>query len=77
MTIRRSSTSILRVQRHRAELRRRGLRPVQFWVADTKAPGFDEECARQARLVRDAATPETDAEDAAWFDLSDKSGWTA
>lgn len=40
-----------RVAAHRAELRRRGLRPVQIWVPDTRAPGFAAEARRQARLV--------------------------
>ena len=40
-----------RVAAHRAELRRRGLRPVQIWVPDTRAPGFAEEARRQSRLV--------------------------
>jgi hypothetical protein len=40
-----------RVAAHRAELRRRGLRPIQIWVPDTRAPGFGEEARRQSRLV--------------------------
>lgn len=40
-----------RVTAHRAELRRRGLRPIQIWVPDTRAPGFAEEARRQSRLV--------------------------
>ena len=40
-----------RVAIHRAELRRRGLRPIQIWVPDTRAPGFAEEARRQSRLV--------------------------
>lgn len=40
-----------RVAAHRAELRKRGLRPVQIWVPDTRAPGFAEEARRQSRLV--------------------------
>jgi len=28
-----------------------GLRPVQIWVPDTRAPGFVEACRRQARAV--------------------------
>ncbi|WP_439576644.1 antitoxin MazE family protein [Elioraea sp.] len=44
-----------RVAAHRAGLRARGLRPVQIWVPDTRAPGFAAEARRQARLVD--ATP--------------------
>ncbi len=40
-----------RVATHRAELRRRGLRPIQIWVPDTRAPGFADEARRQSRLV--------------------------
>jgi hypothetical protein len=32
-------------------LRRKGLRPVQIWVPDTRAAGFAGECRRQARLA--------------------------
>jgi hypothetical protein len=54
-----------RVER-RARLRAAGLRPVQIWVPDTRAPGFAEECARQSRLIRDSETDESRSEDAAW-----------
>jgi hypothetical protein len=37
--------------RYRRRLRRKGLRPVQIWVPDTRAEGFASECRRQARLV--------------------------
>ena len=60
--------------RRRDRLRAAGLRPVQIWLPDTRAPGFAGECARQARLVRDAAEP---GGNEAWSDLSDESGWTA
>ena len=40
-----------RVAAHRAQLRARGLRPVQIWVPDTRAPGFAEEARRQSALV--------------------------
>lgn len=55
-----------RVARRRAKLRAAGLRPVQLWVLDTRAPGFAEECRRQSRLVEQAETDATRAEDAAW-----------
>lgn len=42
-------------RRYRARLRRQGLRPVQIWVPDTRAPGFDEECRRQAQRVNRSA----------------------
>ena len=40
-----------RVAAHRAQLRARGLRPLQIWVPDTRAPGFAEEARRQSLLV--------------------------
>ena len=40
-----------RVAAHRAQLRARGLRPIQSWVPDTRAPGFAEEARRQSLLV--------------------------
>ena len=40
-----------RVAAHRAQLRARGLRPVQIWVPATRAPGFAAGAQRQARLV--------------------------
>jgi hypothetical protein len=42
-------------QRYRTRLRSQGLRPVQIWVPDTKAPGFAEECRRQAQRINRAA----------------------
>ncbi len=46
--------SAQRVAKRRATLRAQGLRPVQIWIPDTRAPGFAEECARQAAIA-DAA----------------------
>ena len=40
-----------RVREHRARLREQGLRPVQIWVPDDRAPGFAEEAHRQARAI--------------------------
>lgn len=55
-----ASTSALCADKHRAALRARGLRPIQIRVPDTLAPGFVEECARQAAIVdeADGADPE-------------------
>ena len=72
-----TGTGAQRVQRRRDKLRAAGLRPVQIWLPDTRAAGFAEECARQSRLVRDAETPAGPAEDAAWSEASDTTGWTA
>ena len=73
-----TGTGAERVRRRRDKLRAAGLRPVQIWVPDARAAGFAAECARQARLIRDAETPESRAaEDESWFEVSDKTGWTA
>lgn len=45
------STVGSRVAAYRAQLRARGLRPIQIWVPDTRAPGSAAEAQRQSRLV--------------------------
>jgi len=40
-----------RVQTHRNRLRAAGLKPVQIWVPDPKAPGFAAECRRQSLII--------------------------
>ena len=73
------ATTAQRVEKRRAALRAQGLRPIQIWVPDTRAPGFAEECARQAAIV-DAANRE-DAElmdfaDAALDEVGELGDWT-
>ncbi|MGE3306535.1 MAG: antitoxin MazE family protein [Rhizobiaceae bacterium] len=61
-----------RVQKRRNALREAGLRPLQIWVADTRAAGFAEECHRQSLAMAraDAADSELMAFlDAALADL--------
>lgn len=65
------------MRRRRDKLRAAGLRPVQIWVPDIRAAGFAAECARQAQVIRDAETAGSLAEDEAWFEVSDRAGWTA
>jgi hypothetical protein len=63
-----------RVQRRRDKLRAAGLRPVQIWIPDTRAPGFAAEAERQSRLI---AATEGDAHEA-WYSAADEvEGWTA
>jgi hypothetical protein len=38
-------------ERYRAKMRRAGMRLVQIWVPDPRAPGFAEECARQVAVA--------------------------
>ena len=40
-----------RMATYRQRMRAAGLRPVQIWVPDTRAPDFAEKCRRQARAV--------------------------
>ena len=55
-----ASSTARRVQKRRDALRAAGLRPVQIWVPDTRRPGFDEECRRQARLVANSDSADRD-----------------
>ena len=48
------------VRRHRAQLREEGLRPLQVWVTDTRAPGFAEEARRQSEAVAASEHAEAD-----------------
>ncbi len=43
--------SRLKVQEHRRRLRSQGLRPIQIWVPDVRAPTFQSEAHRQSRAV--------------------------
>jgi hypothetical protein len=51
-----AQTSAGRVRRRRDKMREQGMRPLQIWVPDTRAPGFAAEAARQARLVAEATS---------------------
>lgn len=66
---------IERVQKHRDKLRKRGMRPVQIWVPDTRRPGFAEECKRQSSLVKN----DEQERDVLEFldDAADREGWKA
>jgi hypothetical protein len=51
---RRSSRSVpppARMATYRQRMRASGLRPVQIWVPDSRAPDFVEKCRQQARAV--------------------------
>jgi hypothetical protein len=66
-----------RVQKHRAALRRAGLRPVQIWVPDTRRAGFTEECRRQSRLAAQADAADNDMQQRMDEALRDLDGWSA
>jgi len=38
------SAIVARVQKHRANLRHKGLKLVQIWVPDVRSKGFAQEC---------------------------------
>jgi Protein of unknown function (DUF3018) len=54
-----------RVREHRAKLRKLGLRPIQIWVPDGRAPEFAAEVHRQSAAI---AASEMDADDQAFVD---------
>lgn len=54
-----------RVQAYRDRLRAQGLRPVQIWVPDMRAPEFVAEAHRQSEVV---AASEHAASDQAFVD---------
>jgi hypothetical protein len=64
------TTSRLKVREHRARLRRQGLRPIQIWVPDVRAPSFKAEAHRQSLAV--AASGHA-ADDQAFIDAA--SAW--
>lgn len=59
------ATTRERVRQHRQKLRTQGLRPVQIWVPDVRAPEFAAEAHRQSAAI---AASEMEAEDQAFVD---------
>ena len=57
--------SRLKVREHRDRLRRQGLRPIQIWVPDVRAPFFRLEAHRQSLAVAASAHA---SEDQAFID---------
>jgi hypothetical protein len=45
----------VKVQEHRDRLRGQGLRPIQIWVPDVRAPAFRSEAHRQSLAVAASA----------------------
>jgi hypothetical protein len=59
-----------KVRQHRERLRAQGLRPLQIWVPDVRAPSFRAEARRQSRAV--AGSPHA-TDDQAFIDaVSDR-----
>lgn len=44
-------TSRIKVMQHRQRLRAQGMRPIQIWVPDVRAPSFREHAHRQSLAV--------------------------
>jgi hypothetical protein len=63
----RSKSSRDKVRAHRERLRRQGLRPIQLWVPDVRAPSFKAKAHRQSLAVARSAgaKPDQDFIDAA------------
>jgi hypothetical protein len=63
-----SKSTAERVREARQKLRAAGLRPVQVWVPDTKAPGFAAEAVRQALLLAEWEASPAGRKDMAFWD---------
>lgn len=57
--------SRMKVREHRERLRSQGLRPIQIWVPDVRAPSFRSEAHRQSQAVAASAHA---SEDQAFID---------
>lgn len=69
----RSKSSRDKVQAHRERLRRQGLRPIQIWVPDVRAPSFEAKAHRQSLAV--AKSPHAKADQDFIDAVSDLSGF--
>ena len=65
-----------RARKYRASLRDAGLRPLQIWVPDTRAPGFGARAAAQARAVALADQKDAAMNQSLDQALSETQGWT-
>lgn len=67
-------SSRLKVSEHRARLRAQGLRPIQIWVPDVRAPSFKTEAHRQSLSVatsRDALSDQAFIDAVSDIDFAD------
>ncbi len=60
MSTSKNPSSKEKVRAHRERLRRQGLRPIQIWVPDVRAPGFAAEAHRQSLAVAMGASADQD-----------------
>jgi Antitoxin MazE-like len=56
----RPKPSRVKVREHRQRLRRQGLRPIQIWVPDVRAPAFRSEARRQSLAVAASSSARAD-----------------
>ena len=55
-----TTSSREKVRRHRERLRQQGLRPIQIWVPDVRAPSFQSQAHRQSLAVAESTMAEED-----------------
>jgi hypothetical protein len=55
-----SASSKLKVRKHREQLRRQGLRPLQIWVPDVLSPSFRSAAHKQSHAVAASARAKAD-----------------
>jgi hypothetical protein len=55
-----SKPSRVKVQQHRERLRAQGLRPIQIWVPDVRAPSFRSEAHHQSLAAAASARAHED-----------------
>jgi hypothetical protein len=56
-------------------MRAAGLRPVQIWVPDTRAPGFAEECRRQCMRIAASDATDIGRAEAAFWERASADAW--
>jgi hypothetical protein len=66
-SVSRPKPSRVKVRAHRKRLREQGLRPIQVWVPDVRAPSFRSEAHRQSLAV---ASSTQAREDQAFIDAA-------
>lgn len=69
-TVPKSKPGRVKVREHRDRLRAQGLRSIQIWVPDVRAPSFRDQAHRQSQAVAASAR---EREDQAFIDAV--SGW--
>jgi hypothetical protein len=67
----------IRTRRARDRKRARGLRPIQIWVPDARAPGFAEELARQCRAETTLSVRPQGRAEAEFWDAVAAEAWAS